>query len=1034
MEHFNFAILRCPSQSLIKAFDREDAVSPIIQEGLYLSSTDFWAEYQKIETCSAKDDQKLRLSLSKYWLRSCTRCTPYGTFAGSAIVSFNDRSTSLILNESSQHTRRIRVDMNYITEIIQSLCQLPEIHKQLKFFPNNSLYKLPNLYRYAEYFVKNNNRTYQLNSIPSSGYIDSIFEWAANGITHADLVNKLVQKEHVSVHEADRFIQDMEQSQLLQSALEPCVTGAEPLNALIDLLSGLTDIEQLTAGLREVQNLLEHPVEGVSHYQAIEAALKNTGINSSIPKDTLQTDLFLSLKNHTLDNNLVKQILSQAEQLLLLGRKFKNNELEDFKTRFNARYEAEEISLAIALDADLGIGYAGVRDESSAGGTLIDDFAVQNHNFEEKQDVSSATKFVIAKYRDYLAKGLTTIDLTDEELKGFEKETKGLKFPESLHLKGSLHNVNGELSEQNFVFFVSSFGGPSGGSLLGRFTHGDQKLCALTRELLVAEEAAHPEAIFAEIAHLPQARIGNILLRPLLRKYEIPYVGKSGADLDNQIPVSDLMLSLKNGELILRSKRLNKRIIPRLTTAHNFSYQPLPIYKFLCDLQMQEYAYPCVWDWGALDFLTHLPRVTYKNLIIKKERWKLYEKDIADIGKDNAEHKDYFESFRAKHKLPSRVVYVQADNELLIDFNEAAGIELFLHYLKRFKVILLEEFLFTEENCIVTDEEGKPYTNELIIPLHRTNDTQSAPPEKLNGQKLEVRRKFLPNSEWHYFKVYCGSKTAETILSETILPFIEKGLNDGLFEQFFFIRYRDDFGHFRIRFYNSDVAKQSELQVAFITCLQPLVEDGLVDKILLDTYSRELERYGAELIADAESLFFNDSLAVLRFLNLLDGTDADKYRLLFAMRGIDQFLGDFDLNISQKQALLKGMQAGYYQEFGASPYLQKQLNEKYRKYQKDIFAHMDPDNDIANEIDEAVAVFDIRSEMNAPIISNILYKIEGNRMERLTEVLPSFVHMFMNRLYIAQQRKYELVVYHFLEKYYSSLLARQKSAVIVQSF
>jgi thiopeptide-type bacteriocin biosynthesis protein len=245
-------------------------------------------------------------------------------------------------------------------------------------------------------------------------------------------------------------------------------------------------------------------------------------------------------------------------------------------------------------------------------------------------------------------------------------------------------------------------------------------------------------------------------------------------------------------------------------------------------------------------------------------------------------------------------------------------------------------------------------------------------------------------------------------------------LQQQLFEKCFFIRYKDEFPHLRIRFYQPDRQKRAILQDEWTQWLQPLLNDGLVDRVVMDTYMRELERYGATVIEEVEQLFCNDSLAVLRVLSLLDDTDTEAYRLLLALRGIDVMLDDCNLALQQKAALAKQLRDGFFKEFGASPLLQKQLNEKYRHYQQRIFTHMQPFNDQTNGIAEAIAAFGCRSNMNKPVLETMLAKIPA---QALTALLPSFIHMFMNRLFIAEQRKYELVVYHFLEKYYASQLA-----------
>ena len=135
-------------------------------------------------------------------------------------------------------------------------------------------------------------------------------------------------------------------------------------------------------------------------------------------------------------------------------------------------------------------------------------------------------------------------------------------------------------------------------------------------------------------------------------------------------------------------------------------------------------------------------------------------------------------------------------------------------------------------------------------------------------------------------------------------------------------------------------------------------------------------------------------------------------------------LDDFSLDLPEKRKLSEVLQVSFFKEFGADPILQKQLNEKYRERQESIFSHLDDKNDGLNGIEEAVDIFKSRSRMNLPIIA-IMYSAcnPAEKQERVWRILPDLIHVSMNRLFIAQQRKYELVVYHFLQKYYTSQIA-----------
>ena len=188
----------------------------------------------------------------------------------------------------------------------------------------------------------------------------------------------------------------------------------------------------------------------------------------------------------------------------------------------------------------------------------------------------------------------------------------------------AMFELLGQTDYGDYLIGNLRFWGGCAANLLGRFAYGDDRILDLVNQITEHEKMAFNDFVVAEIAHVPQSRTGNILSRPHIREYEILYLANSQIDNANQIPVNDLMVSVRSGKVRLRSVRLNKGIIPRLTTAHNYSgTDTSPIYRFLCDLQHQHGRSSLAFRWGALSNVEHLPRVMYRNIIFSQEQWIL---------------------------------------------------------------------------------------------------------------------------------------------------------------------------------------------------------------------------------------------------------------------------------------------------------------------------------------------------------------------------------------------------------------------------
>jgi lantibiotic biosynthesis protein len=1002
------------------------------KEAIYTASPELYQQaikWLKGEITDPRKVQKLMLSLHRYYLRMCSRCTPYGLFAGFAIGTIGN-STALQIGHHNQHTKYSRLDMNYMAELVNAIQKITGVKKYLQYFSNNSLHTSGNKYRYITYQTANKKRQYEVASTLADVYIEKIWQKALDGATIDELI-KTLENEEIASTVAALFIDELIENQVLVSELEPTITGEAFFNVLIQKCSAIAPLQFITEQLQKIDTLLKGNIDCVTAYQEVDK-LVQTIVPHTTSKDLIQTDLFLHFDQITINEKDISNIICQVKTLLALSSTPKIDTIENFITQFKKRYEQQSIPLMDALDPEVGIGYdifSGTATDHLPLIKNIDTNKSINDTSEKTVAWGKLQQFQHSKYIECIRHQLSTIEITDEDMAALASVHQQPKFPCSMYLMGSILNMPANNTALNntptqFSFLLKSIGGPSSANLLGRFCHGSTLLTEQLKDFLKEEESHFTDTIFAEIVHLPEARTGNILMRPVLRAYEIPYLAQSGVPAEMQLPVTDLYVSVINNEIVLTSKRLGKRVMPRLSTAHNTTGSTLPVYRFLTDLQFQGYSTPFHWQWGVLESSAFLPRVTYKNIILKRAQWVLKKKDHEVVEKNKLLNLvDYFSAITTKQSIPQYVAMVEGDNELLLDFKSEACLQILADSIMKKEKIVLVEFLGLPEHCVVKNKEGQSFTNEVIIPLSvQTNSSHTVSKVKAKANLVTTTdRQFITGSQWLYTKIYCGSKTAEHILTTIIKPITEDLLQSGTIEQWFFIRYNDEGGHhLRVRFCHTQLPHfwQAVLDI-LMKGLQTLIDTAQVHSLQTDIYQRELERYGEESIELSETIFYYDSEAVVHFIDLLEGGENEQYRWLFALRGIDMLLDDFEYTLPEKEQLLHTLQKSFFQEFEGNKNLTIQLNDSYRDKMQLISSILNPDNDATGEVEEAAAIFKARSEKIKPIAAELI-RMQSRKTATLDTLLSNYIHMFLNRLFISNQRKHELVVYHFLAKYYKS--------------
>lgn len=731
---FTNFILRTPLFALdfYKTLTAKDTISiqelkrvfnnPIIREAIFLASPPLYEELIKWSNANIseiKKEEKLNHSLLKYLSRMSSRCTPFGLFAGCAVGELGDK-TKITIGDQKDHTRHTRLDMNYLVALSQNLAREAKIKEQLLFFPNTSIYKVGNQLRYVEYKYVNSNRQHHIVAVDNSDYLNKILQAAKEGLKLNTLASLLVDNE-ITIKEAKAFIDELVESQLLISELEPSVSGPEFLDQILQVLFNLKDVEPVVAVLKEVEKTLQDIDSSIGNpidkYIFISKKLKELKTDFDL-KYLFQTDLILKPTTNTLDIAVVDSVKNGISLFNKITLPPKDTFLNQFKQAFYERFEEREVSLSTALDVETGIGYK-QNQNSTEVNPLVDDLILPFNNILATQDIKWSP--IDAVFQNKIFKAIASNDyilrLSDTDFKDFEENWNDL--PDTISAMIEIVIIDGE---QKIKF--SNIGGSSAGNFLGRFCHGDKQLNKHTQQIIDFETKSNKDKLLAEIIHLPESRLGNILMRPSFRNFEIPYLAKSILSSKQQLPIEDLSISVRNDNIVLKSEKYSQQVIPHLTNAHNYSANALPVYQFLCDMQTQ----------GKRGFLginlgpfaneyEFIPRIEYENLILSEATWNLKNPEIEPLLKAMDNDRDFslvLKKFKQEKKIPQFALLTEGDNELLINFENLTSVKMLLQTVKKRPHFKLTEFLFNE-NGVVKSNDGKAYyTNQVVLSFYNS--------------------------------------------------------------------------------------------------------------------------------------------------------------------------------------------------------------------------------------------------------------------------------------------------------------------------
>ncbi|GAB3258588.1 lantibiotic dehydratase [Kineosporia babensis] len=765
-------------------------------------------------------DARARAALQRYLIRASTRPTPFGTFAAIGLAPWSSRTDLQVTQR--ERPSRTRPDLAWLTGLAQKLADEPLLQNELRLYANTCV-----LQRADRCYLSDPGTGGAAGrpdvSVRATAAVRQALTLARTPIRRADLIRLLSESfTQVTADRVERLVQDLVEQRFLLPEIVPGLAG-DPLDAIRAALRSLSpDWEARLSGLATACRAVDPAIP------ASLADLRRLLPTLQAGPADVQVDSALPLSGG-ITRRLADDATQAAELLLRLDPDQHDDPLSGYRSAFHTRYGRRCVPLLELLDPRTGLG--------APGGS-------HNHRSTHTQVLTDLAAAAIRT-------GRTEVELTDDLLDQLAPEPASERLPVSLELSLFVAAADREaLDRGDYLLSIGpNLGGQAAGRGLGRFADllGSEAVDLLT-EAACAEQALQPDAVVAELVYRPvRERSANVAVRPVVREYEIPVGVPASLPPERVLHVDELSVALVGGRFQLWSQRLQRPVVPAWNHMLNPSAAS-PLGRALMDLAEDSAAPLNPFSWGAASALPFLPRVRRGRIVLAPARWRL----DASVARSPQR----FAAWRREWQVPRLVQLSSGDNRLLLDLDEPEH----LQHLSGTS-LYLQEALPSPDQAWLPGPDG-PHLVELVVPMVRTTAV-ARPGLPVRPSWNEEDRRRPPGSDWLYLTLSGPGHTENDVLTGPLLDLLQQLPTDG----WFFVRYSDPDRHLRLRLHGNPQLLMNLALPQLTTCAASLIASGRRTRFGLETYERELERYGGpDTTTLCERIACADSLAVTALL------------------------------------------------------------------------------------------------------------------------------------------------------------------------
>ena len=844
--------------------------NPDFREAILVSSRTLYNTL--IDFCNGKEIKKFDYfvqSIYKYLIRMSIRPTPFGLFSGVDFGEYTDEETSFVYKDD-KFEKFARPDLEWIISIVKNLED--NYFSYLTFKINDGIFiKGTRALLIHSTLKEDNNRIGEI-SVRATKPFMRTYELAKDCIEYGKLKQILLEEyPNADKETIEGFLKQLIEKEYLISNLRPPLTVLDQFDYIINELKKIEIQIPIVSDLIDIKNEIDAYNkslfgEGEDAYLKLCKKMKEV----SNVKNLLQVDTKLNLNEKKLNKKIVPEINDLMNILFKLSMSIENPEpfLSRYKQEFVEKYgQDREVNVLELLNNDTGIGAPFNYERPSNNRAL--DIAINKSVNGNVRDYFSEKYLYAIKNKE------NSIVIKDSEVMELEIEDIAYEsIPDSLEVNIIVKSEASKDNKMNLKYHIGpNLGSTAAGKSFGRFSHimdsSSDFFKSLNNEIKNLKNM--DEYVTCEISYLPnEVRNANVTRNIHKSDYEISLFTNGSKDYLSRLKLDDIFIGIENNQFYAKSKTLNKKLFITMNNMLNPKIAPNAL-RFLYDISLEGkrlwYDFP--WNDVYKNF-SYVPAIKYKNFTISPETWKLNRINMKITKKTEFNiFKEMFKNYCIQYNVPKYVYLTFADNRILLNTENEECIKILFHECKNtFEEIILNAYECEGSN-IVKDGDCD-YACELVVPLIKVKKDgiiQTKFSKKLNNiSSLSVNRIKDPFDEWIYLKLYGTSSNADDLIAYSISEYCNNLVRNKDIYKYFFMRYVDPEQHIRLRL-NGEENKLLEIYPDLRKWLNSLKEEGLMTHFSLDSYDREIERYGGlELMDIAEKVFYFDSLVTENIL------------------------------------------------------------------------------------------------------------------------------------------------------------------------